>query len=702
MSEALRRLAHAHGVSTEYWDWSGKYVEVAEATIVAVLAAIGVNGAPDAVEAALAEHHLGYWRRMLPPFLTVRQFAGTKQFWVHLPHGGEAEVWVELEDGGRIDLPEVGRCVDPTEIDGALVDEVTFTLAEELPLGWHRVHARTTAAHAQTPLVVAPRSLELPAALGTGSTWGYLAQLYQVRSRSSWGTGDLRDLATLVSWSAGQGAGFVLINPMHAASPVVPIEPSPYLPMTRRFSDPLYLHVDDVPEIARLDPEARAVVRDLHAKVSVPIGAEDLLDRDGAWTAKRAALELIHGAGRGERREAEFAAYREREGAGLADFATWCALVERHGQNWRTWPVDLREPTTAAVTAARVELAARIEFFAWLQWQLDCQRAGVADVARSAGMPVGVIGDLAVGVHPYGADSWALADALASGVSVGAPPDSYNQQGQDWNQPPWLPQGLAELGYAPYRDMVRAVLRHSGGARVDHVMGLFRLWWIPAGCSPALGTYVRYDHDALLGILALEAHRAGAVVIGEDLGTVEPSVRETLAERGILGTSILWFERDGDPLPPQSWRRLCLGSVTTHDLPPSAGYLDGAHIRLRDSLGLLERTTEQEWADLATELASWRAALIARGIDPGGPGQDEQFIRALHAFLAQTPSALHGVALADAVGERRTINQPGTYREYPNWQLPLLDADGRAVLLEDLMDMDLPARLSSVFATLDG
>ncbi|MGQ0624560.1 MAG: 4-alpha-glucanotransferase [Sporichthyaceae bacterium] len=702
-NEALRHLARLHGVATDYRDWRGEPVEVAEATVVAVLAAVGVDASGrEAVAAALVEHHRRYWRRMLPPFLAVRQFAGPGQVWVHVPHGAQVEVTVELEDGGRLALAQVDRWVEPAQIDGELIGEATFALPENLPLGWHHVHAMTDECRAHTPLVVSPRCLELPAPLAENSTWGYLAQLYQVRSSTSWGIGDLRDLATLVSWSAtDQGAGFALINPMHAPSPVVPIEPSPYLPMTRRFSDPLYLRVEDVPEFARLGPQSKAAVADLRASVSMAIGPADLLDRDAAWTAKRAALELIHAAGRTAEREAQFAAFVEREGAGLADFATWCALVERRGQDWRKWPVPLHDPHGPAVERARADLADRVGFYAWLQWQLEDQRAVVAEVAQVAGMGIGVIGDLAVGVHPHGADAWALADCLAGEVSVGAPPDSYNQQGQDWNQPPWLPAALAERGYAPYRDMVRAVLRHSGGVRVDHVMGLFRLWWIPAGSAPALGTYVHYDHDALLGILALEAHRVGAVVIGEDLGTVEPSVRSTLAERGILGTSILWFERDGAPRPPESWRRLCLATVTTHDLPPSAGYLDGGHIRLREALCLLVRTPEQEWADLAAELDAWRRELTARGLDPGDPGENEPFIAALHAFLAQTPSVLHGVALADAVGEQRSINQPGTSREYPNWQLPLLDAAGRPVLLEDVMSMALPTRLTSVFATLE-
>ena len=225
--------------------------------------------------------------------------------------------------------------------------------------------------------------------------------------------------------------------------------------------------------------------------------------------------------------------------------------------------------------------------------------------------------DLAVGVHWSGADAWSLQETYAAGVTVGAPPDPYNQNGQDWQQPPWRPDRLAETAYEPFRRLVAAALRNAGGLRVDHVIGLFRLWWIPKGAGPTAGTYVRYDHEAMIGILALEAYRADAVVVGEDLGTVEPWVRTYLAERGILGTSILWFELDhdggGGPLAAERWREWCLASVTTHDLPPSAGYLAGDHVRLRDSLGLLTRPVEEELAIDAVERQAWLGELQRAG-----------------------------------------------------------------------------------------
>ena len=272
-------------------------------------------------------------------------------------------------------------------------------------------------------------------------------------------------------------------------------------------------------------------------------------------------------------------------------------------------------------------------------------------------------------------------------MTVGAPPDMFNQIGQNWSQPPWHPGRLADSGYAAYRDMLRSVLRHAGGVRVDHILGLFRLWWIPEGAGPGDGTYVHYDHEALIGILALEAQRAGAIVIGEDLGVFEGWVREYLAERCIFGTSILWFERDnGVPFAPERYRQQCLTSVNTHDLPPTAGYLAGDHVALRESLGLLGRPVDEERAADAAEQEAVLALVRERGLLPesGTPVGIQETVEALYAFTALTPSSLLGVALVDAVGERRTQNQPGTMNEYPNWRIPLAGPDGVSVLIDDL------------------
>ncbi|HET7661634.1 MAG TPA: 4-alpha-glucanotransferase, partial [Oryzihumus sp.] len=693
-------LARAHGVATEYWDWQGNHVVVSESTIVAVLAALGVDASSgDRARAALEAVELRSWRQVLPPVVVCR-LGWTPWVPVHLDDGASVQVWVTLEGGGRREVRQVDRWVEPRQVDGRAVGEATFELPGDLPLGWHTLHARLGSGTVTTPVVVTPARLTLPPALAEDHrAWGLMTQLYSVRSRRSWGVGDLADLGDLAAWAAADlGADFVLVNPLHAAEPVPPMEPSPYLPTTRRFVNPIYIRVEDIPEVAYMSAAERQFL-EWHGDDARALNESDVIDRDAAWEHKLAALRHVFHQPRSARREQAFAAFCEREGQGLVDFATWCALADTLGLPWTRWPEELQDPRGEAVARMHHDIAEDVQFHCWLQWVVDEQLDQVQHDAREAGMALGVVHDLAVGVHPEGADAWGLADALARDVTVGAPPDQYNQMGQDWSQPPWRPDRLEALGYAPYRDMLRTVLRHAGGIRVDHVIGLFRLWWVPAGKAPGEGTYVRYDHEALVGILALEAHRAGALVVGEDLGVVEPWARDYLKERGILGTSILWFEKDegGAPLPAERYRELCLATVTTHDLPPTAGYLAGEHIDLRESLGLLTRPLEEERAADEAARAEVLEVLRERGLLREG-GSPHEVIEALHRFLSWTPARLLGVAVPDMTGDRRAMNQPGTDEEYPNWRLPLADGNGKPVLLEDLMASRWARRLARCVA----
>ncbi|XVX21222.1 4-alpha-glucanotransferase [Actinomycetota bacterium] len=689
LPEPLHRLAEAHGVATDYWGWTGEHVEVAAGTIRTVLRALGVDAdTDDAVEAALADVDLAPWRRTLPATVVMRE-GWTPWVPVHVPHG--AGVWLEivLEDGQRWYANQVDKVVEPRHFDDRLVGEATFELPGNLPLGWHRLVAHVDGAEAdptaEATLIVTPERLELPESMRAGRVWGLMDQVYQARSSRSWGVGDLADLADLADWAGRDlGADFVLVNPLHAAEPIAPMEPSPYLPTTRRFVNPIYLRVEDIPEVAYLPADDRARIEEL-ASAARKLTDLPVIDRDAAWGAKWEALEIVFEAGLTGRRARSFRDYCETEGEGLLTFATWSALAEDYGLPWTEWPEGLQRPDSPAVAAYREEHADRVEFYCWLQWLLDRQLAQVQADALEAGMSLGVVHDLAVGVHPEGADAWGLADALAQGVTVGAPPDQFNQLGQNWSQPPWRPDRLAALGYAPYRDMLRTVLKDSGGIRVDHIIGLFRLWWVPEGHTAKDGTYVRYDHEAFIGILALEAHRAGAVVVGEDLGVVAPNVRSYLAERGVLGTSIMWFEwgEDERPLAPEAYRQLCMTTVTTHDLPPTAGYLTLEHVALRDRLGLLTRPVEEERAAEEAVVGKFRDLLRERGLVDEGADVEET-VAAFHRLIAHTPSQMLGVALPDLVGDRRAVNQPGTNNEYPNWRVPLSDKDGRPVLLDDI------------------
>ncbi len=521
-------------------------------------------------------------------------------------------------------------------------------------------------------------------------TWGFTVQLYSVRSRRSWGHGDLHDLAELAAWSARElRADFILLNPLHAAEPLPPVSPSPYLPMTRMFTSPLYLRVEDIEEYGLLGAAARTRIERLAARLRVANATAHLIDRDAVWRAKRAALELVSTIRLSPARQAEFDSFTISRGAELESWSAWCALAEQHGPDWRTWPASCASPAAGLATVRQdARLRESAAFHSWLQWNCEQQLAVAQQAAVEAGMRTGVIHDLAVGVHPGGADAWAHPELLVPGVTVGAPPDGFNQLGQDWGQPPWHPQRLAAADYRPLAELFAASLRHAGGLRVDHVMGLTRLWWIPAGRRPDQGAYVSYDHCASVAALAGAAARAGAIAIGEDLGTVDPWIRIHLAENHILGTIMLWFARepDGTPLRPARWRRDCMATVGTHDVPPVAGFVTGQQVTVRAELGLLSQPLERERAESERTLASWQAALegeglLRRGGPPPGPAE---FTVALYGYLGRTPSLLTGVSLADAVGDVRTQNIPGTSTEYPNWQIPLCDAAGRPVLLEDL------------------
>ena len=701
-AEPLLRLAAAYGVVPDYHGHDGQHHAASAVTLVAVLAALGVDASsPARIDVALQNVESTPWRRVLPPVVVVR--AGRQvHVPVHVTHGETVTAWLELDDeagGGRRDLVQADVWVEPRTVDGRSVGRATFTLPDDLPLGWHEMHVRLTDATAHCPVVVTPDRLELPDDIEHHRAWGYMAQLYSVRSRASWGVGDLADLAEIVTLAGRRsGADFVLVNPLAAAEPTTPMTPSPYLPTTRRFVNPLYIRVEDVREAGYLSSADRALV-EWSAEPAFALDDDPRqIDRDVAWTAKKSALEVVFAVPRSPARQQAFEEYVAAEDPGLETFALWCALTERYGQR-DAWPAEALDPSSDLVAAARDELADRVLFHEWLQWVADEQLATAQRAAREAGMRIGIMHDLPIGAHPRGADVWAFGDVLASGATVGAPPDMYNQQGQDWSQPPWRPEALARAGYGPYRDMLRTLLRHAGAVRIDHVLGLFRLWWVPRGHPATEGAYVRYDHEALVGILALEAYRAGAVVIGEDLGTVEPWVRDYLSERGILGTSVLWFEKDyaGSPLAPEHYRRLALASVTTHDLPPTAGYLADEHVALRARLRLLTEPVEVVAAESDEERERMLAALRSLGLIGEQPSERE-VVEALHRWILATPAVLVGVSLADAVGERRAQNQPGTDQEYPNWKVPLADSAGRVVLVEDLFDN---ARLTSLAAVMD-
>ena len=696
--EQLRQLADANGVATGFWDWYGNWVGVGAHTLLKVLGALGLpldeSSSTADVDDALRLTEERPWRRTLPPTIVARQ-GGGYEFPVHVPDGSWVNVQWVLEDGRKGFCEQLDRYVPPRMIDGRMIGRATFDVPHWLPLGWHRLVATVEGGHVESAtLIIVPHALSVPLLESPRRAWGVNAQLYSTRSTGSWGIGDASDLADLAAVCADRGADFLLINPVHASQPVSPLETSPYLPVSRRWLNPIYIRPEDIDEYGALPEASRAAIEELRQETRQFATREDLIDRDRSWEAKRKALELIFAQPRSYHRESQLQHFVENGGTELSNYALWCALVEREGSI--ELPEDLSRSSAPRVELERLELADRVDFYEWCQWVAAQQLERAQQVAREVGMEIGIMADLAVGVHGFGSEKWSRPELFASGMCVGAPPDVYSQQGQNWSQPPWNPEYLARSAYAPLRDMVRTVLRHAGALRVDHIIGLFRLWWIPEGMGADHGAYVRYDHEAMLGVVLLEAHRAGAVVIGEDLGTVEPWARDYLASRGVLGTSVLWFEKqhDGWPLQPQDYRRLALSTVNTHDLPPTAGYLADEHVDLRERLGLLTEPVEQVRTEARIERDRMTSRLREHGLLGDAP-TERQVVEALHRYVVRTPSVLVGVALVDGVGERRAQNQPGTDQEYPNWRIPLADGAGEVVLVDDLPEN---ARLGSLLS----
>jgi len=534
--------------------------------------------------------------------------------------------------------PIVARPGDALEVEGGEVAcedgstrYVHGHLPEDFPLGYHRLR---TPDGRDRRLIVSPGRCWLPEGW---RGWGWAVQLYATRGRDSWGIGDLGDLRTVRELAEQQGAGFLLVNPLHGVAPTPGQEASPYLPATRRFRNPVYLRLTDVPGAAGVDLEEDA---------GRALNDGELIDRDAVWARKRTVLQRVFDSGVDER---EFRDWWWQQGQPLMDWATWCALADEHGPDWHTWPAELRDPRGQAVAAFAAEHERAVSFHAWLQWQLDLQ-------LRAATEGITVIQDLPIGVAGGGADAWAWQDVLAQGVTVGAPPDAFNGLGQDWGSPPLVPWRLQAADYEPFIESIRATMAGAGGLRVDHVMGLFRLWWVPGESGPMEGTYVRYPHEDLLDIVALESHRAQAIVVGEDLGVVEAGVREAMAEHGILSYRLLWFEEDD----PAQWPVEAMAAVTTHDLPTVAGLWTGAD--------LAEQKEHGTGTD--AELETGRAALLEQLGEVRAEATPEEAVQAAYRRLATAPSTLLSATLDDAVAEERRPNIPGT-TDRPNWSLPL-------------------------------
>lgn len=613
---------------------------------------------------------------------------------------------VEAGDPARLELGlilEDGTVAAETarlEIDAATTSQVARTCRlhlPPLPTGYHslRLHAGGQLL-GETLLVVAPGRCFLPAALDdTGRLWGPSVQLYALRSERNWGIGDFTDLRLLLEQWASRGASLVGLNPLHALFLDAPTQASPYSPSSRLFLNPLYLDVERIAERQHCRAvQARTRSPEFLARLQ-QLRASPLVDYAAVAAVKLEVLALLHAdfqerhAKTGDARGRAFERWRQARGVELRRYAVWAALREHFARTagapraWQDWPEEYRDPDAPAVAAFAIEHAAQVDFFEYLQWQSDVQLAELAARARALGMPVGLYGDVAVSVDRAGSDTWAHQDWFAGDATIGAPPDDFSLEGQNWGLPPWYPAALRRSAYAPFIALLRSGMRHMGALRLDHVMGLLRLYWIPPGASARDGAYVHYPLDDLLSLLALESERHRCVVIGEDLGTVPDEVRRALADVGVLSYRLLYFERldAGDFRPPADYPTQALVAAATHDLPTLAGYWEGGDLALRFALGLFptDEMRQQQIVARADARARLLLLLERQGLLPAGATADPQSLpqmtpalaRALHVLLARTPSKLLLVQLEDVLCMREQVNLPGTVDEHPNWRRKL-------------------------------
>jgi 4-alpha-glucanotransferase len=650
MSTAISQLAQRLGILPGYHRIDGSYWPCELDSALACLRAMGypVDGERAAV-AAIAGLDAAEAARRLPHELLVN--AG--------------EIGPGQWPAGRIALES-----------GAWLDFAGGNLPA-LPIGVHKLIAGEDCALVLASPMEAPGVRER---LGGAAGWGLYGALYGLRSATNPGVGDYADLAELVTALGGLGAAFFGINPVHAQG-AVGGGSSPYSPSSRSAFDVRHIALGAVPEVAA-SPAALALIAQ-HEDSLAAARAAPLVDytvRDAVvLPALRAAYATAALAGDSERGRA-FAGWRERQSSGRQRQAVFDAISELHGPDWRSWPQPLQCPDDPAVAALAQTLADSVRFHQWCQWLAEGQLAEAQRCARAGGMALGLYLDIAVGVRPGGAETWSARDAFAVGVSLGAPPDALSAEGQAWGLAPFSPAGLRRRHYQPFREMLQATMAHAGMVRIDHVIGFARSFWVPE--EGTAGAYVSYPMDVLLALTRIEAHRAGALVVGEDLGTVPEGLRETLSGAGILGCSIMPFERWGHEFaPPSSYRVRSLAAFGTHDLPSLVCWWRGGDILQRHAAGALT-DAECAWemgirsgdrSALCRALAA--AQKLPAGIDVEHPPQDcsEPLRLAIHALLAGSSAELVAVSLDDALGLDLQQNVPGTTWQQPNWRHRLPD-----------------------------
>ena len=688
----LSRLAVAYGAEPGYHDIWGNWHGLTESIARRVLDAMGIDASNDeTVEAALRAHRAGQWTRMLPPVCVRRE---SETVWLPLnlkeDQEGPQLLWrVRQENGtehhGVLEMAQQ-ELLEEVELDGGRFRRRRLQLPWVQCLGYHQVSVSCAGHEARTTLIVTPsHCLQVSPEGARSRHWGVALQLYGVRSAHNWGIGDLGDLAAAATLFGELGADLIGINPLHALYPDEPERASPYSPSSRCFANPLYLDVEAIPEFAECKvARERVSAPSFQAELQRLRGAE-LVDYPGVaklkWPLLRQLYEHFrseHLASSSSTRGAAFRQFQVSGGRALRLHAVFEVLHAHITE--REWPEQYLDPDSHAVAAFARDRAVDVEFHEYLQWLLVDQISRVRDCALASGMRIGLYRDLAVGSDAFGADVWRTPDAYARDVSIGAPADDFNLQGQVWGLPPWLPRQLEESAYADFVMMLKANMHASGALRIDHVIGLMRLFWVPAGATTSDGAFVHYPLHELLAILALESTRARCVIIGEDLGTVPDELRAALYDAGLLSYRVLYFSKhwhgDQSFVAPGEFPPQALVTVSTHDLPTFSGYWCGRDLELRESLNMFPDadTRDRQHGERELDRTRLLAALDRQGLRPEAIAEAEtgrptkELIEAVHRYVARSESALMMLQMEDVFGQVEQANVPGTVQQQPNWR----------------------------------
>lgn len=673
--DAVVELASLSGIEPSYYDIFGNLHVTPVETKKAVLASMGLAD----IEGELKRLRLGPWLTLIEPVMVVSADSQPDAIAVRFPlnEGLENDVvlrWsITDEEGNRFERKFCGIVASKSVvIDGSRHVEAALPNETGRKIGYYDIALKCETGEASLEgsmlLIVAPESCHVP----PERTWGVSLNLYSLRSQGNWGVGDFGDLGEFIEMLSGEGGGFVGLNPLHAITNHAPYGISPYYPLSRLYRNFIYL---DMKQAASSSPAMRKTIRSrsFAAKIEAMRNAP-LIDYDGVSALKEKALRRAFSSFDMDSPEGgDFKLYVLREGKALRDFATFMALAGHLGSyRWRDWPEGYRSPEGTDVEEFRKANKKEVLFQKYLQWLIDKQLEALR--LRAGKMPVGIYCDLAVGSSGDGSDSWSHQGLFAAGASTGAPPDSFNPKGQNWGLPPLIPERLRQLRYEPFISVIRKNLRHAGALRVDHAMGLFRLFWIPDGMPPSEGAYVRYPYEDLLRIIALESKRHGAAIIAEDLGTVTDEAREAMGRFGMLSTRLFYFERNWDTmafLPPEAYPELALTAVTTHDLPTIRGFWEGRDMEVKKSLGIyqdgeaMEKDAQDRERDRRLMLDALRASVTEA--EEGGEARSELVI-SVYEYLARTPSRLLSIYLDDIMGTPDQQNMPGTVDGHPNWR----------------------------------